>query len=148
MGTVGILVAVLCISDGLHNLYPVPVGVQLVGDNAWQARAIATTHLRAMTNDEYRAVGVDRQVHVWLEHRLVHRAVAASGRRCVPQRAREELRPQHERARSDHAPQKATTADIFDFDHALTLKPRSTKIHRNPSRRVLYPTRIRGACNL
>ena len=71
MRPVGVLVAVLWISGGLNQFYPLPIRVQLIRDDSRQRGSAAAAHLRPVRDDVGRSARVDRQINAGVQSRFL-----------------------------------------------------------------------------
>ncbi len=115
--SVGVLVAVLHVADGLLHLHARPIGVQLVGGNQRERGPDAGAHFGAMRDDEDGAVGLDAQVDAGV-HRRGFSARPETCRALREQLHRRDAGHQHKRSGGKHPAQKVTPGDVFEGAHA------------------------------
>src|SRR5262249_37881675 len=63
--SVGVLLAVPGIADGLVNPYFCPISIEFVRDDQWKCRAAAASHLGAMGHDGDGTISCDTQENIW-----------------------------------------------------------------------------------
>src|SRR5918996_463068 len=64
MRSIGVLIAVARIADGLVDLHLLPIGVQLVSNDERERSANAGAHLRTMSDNPYGAVRINPDKHI------------------------------------------------------------------------------------
>jgi hypothetical protein len=124
----------------LNDFYAVPIGIKLIGDDAWESGLAAAAHFGAMRDGVDSAVGVDREVDAGRQRTFesdVGNAVGSAGRRsCGESFGWKVASGEDEGARAHHAAQKVapritglrvpglgfailrwTCGHVFDGDH-------------------------------
>jgi len=117
MRSVGVLITVSCVTDGLFDLHALPVGVELVRHHEGQGGTNDRAHLRAMRDDVDRPVGIDADEDIRMQGRLVGvRAPVAGFLR--PQQLGHGLRAEYEGPGSGQPHEEPAAADVDDLAHA------------------------------
>ena len=110
MRSIGVLVAIARVADGLFDFYPLPVRIQFIRQNERDGSAAAGAHLRAVRHQVDGSVGINSYKHAGMQDG----AVGVRTRGCLrgPQGLRNQAHTQDQGASGNQALQKTAAADI------------------------------------
>ena len=110
--TVGVLIAVLRIADGLFHPDALPIGIQFVGRDHGKHAADAGSHFRPVGDDHHGSIGFNAQVDAGMERRVIHFGAA--------QRLLQNRHADDERSGGYKLLQESPAADDINRGHAFT----------------------------
>jgi hypothetical protein len=112
--TVGVLVAVLGVADGLVDLDFAPIRIELVGQNQGQGSPAPATHFGAIGHNGHRTVTRYPDEKIGLKRRAARRRIGGT----CPQRFGQQARSQHEGTCRKGCLKKITPAEVLYLVHA------------------------------
>src|ERR1700676_5140314 len=119
MRSIGILVTISLVADGLLDLHSLPIRVQFIGDNERQRRAACRAHLRTRSHDPHGAVGIDSEIVAWMQNGVIRICVVWEF--VARQKFGVITYAEHKRScRDDAARQKSAPADVLNRAHAIS----------------------------
>src|SRR5246127_5734909 len=117
--TVGVLIAVSRVTDGLIEFYALPIGVQFVGHDQGQSGSNYSSHFGAMSDNPDCSVRLDTYEHIGMKRGIIGVSTHIVGIVSV-QHSRRVICTQHKRSRRTQSLEESSSTRIFNRAHAVS----------------------------